>query len=105
MGKYKIEIDSELREVYLKEKNNEERVLSLNKFNDNRGFLSLYECNFIDYSKPFPTLEVEGVIKPTEIVYKNTAIEDTYFNEVFVMETDKHYRLVNVNFDWKHTYN
>ena len=105
MGKYKIEIDSELRDVYLKERNNEERVLSLNKFNDNRGFLSLYECNFIDYSKPFPTLEVEGVIKPTEIVYKNTAIEDTYFNEVFVMETDKHYRLVNVNFDWKHTYN
>lgn len=106
MGKYIIEIDSELREIYIKEKANMDNVLNINKFNGNRDFLRLCESNFVDYSKPFPTLISEnGAIEPTEIVYEGTAIEDTYFNEVFLGLTDIPYRLVNVNFNWKHTYN
>lgn len=106
MGKYIIEIDSELREIYIKEKANTDNVLNINKFNGNRDFLRLCESNFVDYSKPFPTLISEsGAIEPTKIVYEGTAIEDTYFNEVFLGLTDIPYRLVNVNFNWKHTYN
>lgn len=106
MGKYIIEIDSELREVYIKEKANLDNVLNINKFNGNRDFLKLCESNFIDYSKPFPTLIAEsGAIEPVKIVYTGTAIEDTYFNEVFLGLTDTPYRLVNIQFNWKHTYN
>lgn len=106
MNKYIIEIDSELREIYIKEKANLNNVLNINKFNGNRDFLRLCESNFIDYAKPFPTLVSEsGAIEPTKIVYKGTAIEDTYFNEVFLGATDTPYRLVNVHFNWKHTYN
>ena len=106
MGKYIIEIDSGLREIYIKEKANMDNVLNINKFNGNRDFLKLCESNFVDYSKPFPTLISEsGAIEPTKIVYEGTAIEDTYFNEVFLGLTDIPYRLINVNFNWKHTYN
>lgn len=106
MGKYIIEIDSELREVYIKEKDNLDNVLNINKFNGNRNFLSLCESNFIDYSKPFPTLVSDtGAIEPTTIVYEGTAIGDIYFNEVFLGNTDIPYRLINVKFDWKHSYN
>ena len=106
MAKYLIEIDSELREIYIKEKANPDNVLSLNKFNGNRNFLTLCESNFIDYSKPFPTIYSDnGAIEPTKIVYEGTAIENTYFNEVFLGMTDTPYRLVNVRFDWKSTYN
>lgn len=106
MGKYIIEIDSELREIYIKEKANLNNVLNINKFNGNRDFLKLCESNFIDYSKPFPTLISEsGAIEPTKIVYSGTAIEDTYFNEVFLGNTDIPYRLINVHFNWKHKYN
>lgn len=106
MAKYLIEIDSELREIYIKEKANSDNVLSLNKFNGNRNFLTLCESNFIDYSKPFPTIYSDnGAIEPTKIVYEGTAIENTYFNEVFLGMTDTPYRLVNVRFNWKSTYN
>ena len=106
MGKYIIEIDSELREIYIKEKANMDNVLNINKFNGNRDFLRLCESNFIDYSKPFPTLISEsGAIEPTTIVYTGTALENTYFNEVFLGLTDIPYRLINVHFNWKHTYN
>ena len=106
MGKYIIEIDSELREIYIKEKANTDNVLNINKFNGNRDFLRLCESNFVDYSKPFPTLIAEsGAIEPVKIVYTGTAIEDTYFNEVFLGLTDTPYRLVNIQFNWKHTYN
>lgn len=107
MNKYIIEIDSELREVYIKEKANTDNVLNINKFNGNRDFLKLCECNFVDYSKPFPTLEEEGngVLDPSKIVFTGTALENTYFNEVFLGQTDVNYRLVNVHFNWKHTYN
>lgn len=106
MGKYIIEIDSELREIYIKEKANMDNVLNINKFNGNRDFLRLCESNFIDYSKPFPTLISEsGAIEPTEIVYTGTALENTYFNEIFLGLTDIPYRLINVHFNWKHTYN
>lgn len=106
MGKYIIEIDSELREIYIKEKANTDNVLNINKFNGNRDFLRLCESNFVDYSKPFPTLIAEsGAIEPIKIVYTGTAIEDTYFNEVFLGLTDTPYRLVNIQFNWKHTYN
>lgn len=106
MGKYIIEIDSELREVYIKEKANTDNVLNINKFNGNREFLRLCESNFVDYQKPFPTLISEsGAIEPTKIVYTGTALEDTYFNEVFLGATDIPYRLINVHFNWKHTYN
>ena len=106
MGKYIIEIDSELREVYIKEKANTDNILNINKFNGNREFLRLCESNFVDYQKPFPTLISEsGAIEPTKIVYTGTALEDTYFNEVFLGATDIPYRLINVHFNWKHTYN
>lgn len=106
MGKYIIEIDSELREIYIKEKANMDNVLNINKFNGNRDFLRLCESNFIDYSKPFPTLISEsGAIEPTTIVYTGTALENTYFNEIFLGLTDIPYRLINVHFNWKHTYN
>lgn len=106
MGKYIIEIDSELREIYIKEKANTDNVLNINKFNGNRDFLRLCESNFVDYSKPFPTLIAEsGAIEPTKIVYTGTALENTYFNEVFLGLTDTPYRLINVHFNWKHTYN
>ncbi len=106
MNKYIIEIDSELREIYIKEKANMDNVLNINKFNGTRDFLKLCACNFVDYSKPFPTLiEGNGVIAPTKLICEGTAIENTYFNEIFVGQTDTQYRLVNVHFNWKHTYN
>ena len=104
---YQIQIDSELREIYIVEKLNENNVLNLNKFNGNRDFLKLCESNFVDYSKPFPTitLDEEGAIERESIVYSGTAIDGVYFNEVFLGETTANYRLTNVHFNWKHTYN
>lgn len=106
MEQYIIEIDSELREIYIKEKANTNNALNINKFNGTRDFLKMCACNFVDYSKPFPTLTSEtGLIEPQKIVYTGTAIEDTYFTEVFLGLTDTPYRLINVHFNWKHTYN
>ena len=106
MSKYIIEIDSELREIYIKEKEKMYNVLNISKFNGKRDFLKLCESNFVDYQKPFPTIILEnGVINPDGIIYSGTAIEDTYFNEVYLGATTIPYRLANVHFNWKHTYN
>lgn len=92
---WKIEIDSTLGEVYLRHNTDETKVLNLNRFNKDHTFLSLADCNFVDYDKVFPTIisEIEG-----------TAIENTIFNKVTVANTADNYRLKNVNVEWKHTY-
>ena len=92
---WKIEIDSTLGEVYLRHNTDETKVLNLNRFNKDHTFLSLADCNFVDYDKVFPTIisEIEG-----------TAIENTIFNKVIVANTADNYRLENVNVEWKHTY-
>ena len=92
---WKIEIDSTLGEVYLRHNTDETKVLNLNRFNKDHTFLSLADCNFVDYDKVFPTIisEIEG-----------TAIENTIFNKVIVANTADNYRLKNVNVEWKHTY-
>lgn len=90
-----IDIDSELQEVYLKHKTDATKVLSLNKFNKNYSFLTLADCNFVDYYKVFPTIisEIEG-----------TAIENTVFNKVVLGLSAENYRLKNATLEWKHTY-
>lgn len=92
---WKIEIDSILGEVYLRHNTDETKVLNLNRFNKDHTFLSLADCNFVDYDKVFPTIisEIEG-----------TAIENTIFNKVIIANTADNYRLKNVNVEWKHTY-
>lgn len=92
---WKIEIDSTLGEVYLRHNTDKTKVLNLNRFNKDHTFLSLADCNFVDYDKVFPTIisEIEG-----------TAIENTIFNKVTVANTADNYRLKNVNIEWKHTY-
>lgn len=92
---WKIEIDSALGEVYLRHNTDETKVLNLNRFNKDHTFLSLADCNFVDYDKVFPTIisEIEG-----------TAIENTIFNKVIIANTADNYRLKNVNVEWKHTY-
>lgn len=92
---WKIEIDSTLGEVYLRHNTDETKVLNLNRFNKDHTFLSLADCNFVDYDKVFPTIisEIEG-----------TAIENTIFNKVIIANTADNYRLKNVNIEWKHTY-
>lgn len=92
---WKIEIDSTLGEVYLRHNTDETKVLNLNRFNKDHTFLSLADCNFVDYDKVFPTIisEIEG-----------TAIENTIFNKITVANTADNYRLKNVNVEWKHTY-
>ena len=107
MGSYTIEVDSELREIYIKSKTDENKILNINKFNGNREFLRLCDSNFVDYQKPFPTIvsEENETIDPNKIIYAGTAIENVHFNAVFLGETEPSYRLVNVHFNWKHTYN
>ena len=92
---WKIEIDSTLGEVYLRHNTDETKILNLNRFNKDHTFLSLADCNFVDYDKVFPTIisEIEG-----------TAIENTIFNKVIIANTADNYRLKNVNVEWKHTY-
>ena len=92
---WKIEIDSTLGEVYLRHNTDETKVLNLNRFNKDHTFLSLADCNFVDYDKVFPTIisEIEG-----------TAIENTIFNKMIIANTADNYRLKNVNVEWKHTY-
>lgn len=92
---WKIEIDSTLGEVYLRHNTDETKVLNLNRFNKDHTFLSLADCNFVDYDKVFPTIisEIEG-----------TAIENTIFNKVIIANTADNYRLKNVNVEWKHSY-
>lgn len=92
---WQIQIDSNLCEVYLKHKTDETKIISLNKFNDNQSFLSLANCNFVDYSKPFPTLIT---------AISGTALENTVFNKLSVGTSAQNYRLKNVNVEWKHTY-
>ena len=92
---WQIQIDSNLCEVYLKHKTDKTKIISLNKFNDNQSFLSLTNCNFVDYSKPFPTLIT---------AISGTALENTVFNKLSVGTSAQNYRLKNVNVEWRHTY-
>lgn len=92
---WQIQIDSNLCEIYLKHKTDKTKIISLNKFNDNQSFLSLANCNFVDYSKPFPTLIT---------AISGTALENTVFNKLSVGTSAQNYRLKNVNVEWKHTY-
>ena len=92
---WKIEIDSTLGEVYLRHNTDETKVLNLNRFNKDHTFLSLADCNFVDYDKVFPTIISE---------IERTAIENTIFNKVIIANTADNYRLKNVNVEWKHTY-
>lgn len=92
---WQIQIDSNLCEVYLKHKTDKTKIISLNKFNNNQSFLSLTNCNFVDYSKPFPTLIT---------AISGTALENTVFNKLSVGTSAQNYRLKNVNVEWKHTY-
>ena len=92
---WQIQIDSNLCEIYLKHKTDKTKIISLNKFNDNQSFLSLANCNFVDYSKPFPTLIT---------AISGTALENTVFNKLSVETSAQNYRLKNVDVKWKHTY-
>lgn len=92
---WQIQIDSNLCEVYLKHKTDKTKIISLNKFNNNQSFLSLANCNFVDYSKPFPTLIT---------AISGTALENTVFNKLSVGTSAQNYRLKNVDVEWKHTY-
>lgn len=95
LSNWVIEIDSDLCEVYLKHKINKDKVISLNRFNDNQSFLKLAGSDFVDYSKSFPT-SLEEI--------KDSAIENTIFNKISLKESAQNYRLKNVSLDWKHTY-
>lgn len=95
LSNWVIEIDSDLCEVYLKHKTNKDKVISLNRFNDNQSFLKLAGSDFVDYSKFFPT-SLEEI--------KDSAIENTIFNKISLKESAQNYRLKNVSLDWKHTY-
>lgn len=95
LANWQIEINSTLCEVYVKHKTDKTKIISLNKFNDNQSFLSLTNCNFVDYMKPFPTLLT---------AISDTAIENTVFNKVSVSSAVQNYRLRNVDIKWKHTY-
>lgn len=95
LANWQIEINSTLCEVYVKHKTDKTKIISLNKFNDEQSFLSLTNCNFVDYLKPFPTLLTAT---------SETAIEDTIFNKVSVSSATQNYRLRNVDIKWKHTY-
>lgn len=95
LSNWVIEIDSDLCEVYLKHKTNKDKVISLNRFNDNQSFLKLAGSDFVDYSKSFPT-SLEEI--------KDSAIENTIFNKISLKESAQNYRLKNVSLDWKHTY-
>lgn len=92
---WRLEINSEIKEIYFKNKHNKDLVISLNKFNKKQEFLQLCGSNFVDYSKPFPTLITE---------VEESAIADTYFNKVYLTATAQDYRLKNTNLEWKHTY-
>lgn len=95
LDNWQIEINSDLCEVYIKHKTDETKIISLNKFNTNQSFLTLANCNFVDYMKPFPTskLDVNG-----------SAIENTIFNKIIVESAVQNYRLKNANVEWRHTY-
>lgn len=95
LSNWVIEINSDLCEVYLKHKTNKDKVISLNRFNDNQSFLKLAGSDFVDYSKSFPT-SLEEI--------KDSAIENTIFNKISLKESAQNYRLKNVSLDWKHTY-
>ena len=95
LDNWQIEIDSELCEVYVKHKIDKTKIISLNKFNDEQSFLSLANCKFVDYLKPFPT---------SITAISNSAIESTIFNKLSVASSAQDYRLKNVYVDWKHTY-
>ena len=95
LDNWQIEIDSELCEIYVKHKIDKTKIISLNKFNDEQSFLSLANCKFVDYLKPFPT---------SITAISNSAIENTIFNKLSVASSAQNYRLKNVYVDWKHTY-
>ena len=90
---FQIVIDSNLCEVFLVNKETSEKI-NLNIFNKTQDFLTLRNCNFVNYLKPFPT-------SLTEV--NDTALEETYFNRVKIAD-GLPYRLKNINLEWKHTY-
>lgn len=92
---WQLEINSDIKEIYFKNKKDKNLIISLNKFNVNQNFLQLGESNFVDYSKTFPTLLSE---------IDNSAIKETYFNKIYLTKTTQNYRLKNIYLDWKHTY-
>ena len=90
---YRIIIDSGLNEVFLEYRETGEKF-NLNKFNETQTFLTLSGCNYVDYTKPFPTLISE---------IGESAIADTIFNQIKVPSNwDK--ALTNVSLVWHHTY-
>lgn len=95
LANWQIAINSTLCEIYVQHKTDKTKIVSLNKFNDNQSFLSLTNCNFVDYMKPFPTLLT---------AISDTAIENTVFNKISVSSAVQNYRLRNVDIKWKHTY-
>lgn len=90
---YRIIIDTSLNEVFLEYRATGEKF-NLNKFNETQTFLTLSGCNYVDYTKPFPTLINE---------IGESAIADTIFNQIKVPSNwDK--ALTNVSLVWHHTY-
>ena len=87
----RIVIDTELCEVFLVDTEIGDR-LNLSRFNKNQSFLTLASCNFIDYSKPFPTSNIE-------IKTKDSALRRTVFNRL-----TSSVALEAVDLKWKHTY-
>ena len=90
---YCIIIDSSLNEIFLEHKLTGEKF-NLNKFNDTQTFLTLSRCNYVDYTKPFPTLINE---------IGESALANTILNQIKVPNNwDK--ALTNVSLVWHHTY-
>lgn len=94
-GNWQIEINSDLCEIYFRHKTDESKIISLNRFNKEQSFLALADSNFVDYLRPFPTLESE---------VSESALADTIFNEVVIEASTQNYRLKNVEANWKHTF-
>lgn len=94
-GNWQIEINSDLCEIYFRHKTDKDKIISLNRFNKEQSFLALADSNFVDYLRPFPTLESE---------VSESALADTIFNEVVIETSVQNYRLKNVEANWKHTF-
>jgi len=94
-GNWQIEINSDLCEIYFRHKIDKDKIISLNRFNKEQSFLALADSNFVDYLRPFPTLESE---------VSESALADTIFNEVVIETSTQNYRLKNVEANWKHTF-
>lgn len=90
---YRIIIDSALNEVFLEHRLTGEKF-NLNKFNDTQTFLKLSRCNYVDYTKPFPTLINE---------IGESALANTILNQIKV-PNKWNKALTNVSLAWHHTY-